>query len=112
MQTTFIKNARFVVSLATIGIALSTMLPAQAGEVQNRIDRQQQRINQGVQSGQLTHAEYARDESHLRSDERARNRDLRLHGGHLTAAERAHLNRRLSRNSDRIYDTKHNLNHQ
>jgi len=80
----------------------------QPGEVQQRVDTQQQRINQGVASGQLTHHEAAVDESHLRADERQRNADLRANGGHLTPAEKAHLNHNLNHNSARIYRTKHN----
>ena len=81
---------------------------AQPGPVQGRIDNQQQRINQGVATGQLTPAEAHRDEAHLRQDQRIRNRDLAAHGGHLTPAEKARLNARLNNNSARVYDTKHN----
>jgi hypothetical protein len=89
-------------------LALSQTAAAQPGEVQQRIDNQQQRIDQGVASGELTKGEAARDESHLAADQAARNRDLAAHGGHLTPEERAHLNQRLNHNSARVYDTKHN----
>jgi hypothetical protein len=89
-------------------LALSQTAAAQPGEVQQRIDNQQQRIDQGVASGELTKGEAARDESHLAADQAARNRDLATHGGHLTPEERAHLNQRLNHNSARVYDTKHN----
>ena len=85
---------------------------ASAGEVHNRVDRQQGRINQGVRSGQLTQREYVSDENHLDRINAQRNRDLRHDDGHLTAAQHNQLNRELNRNSERIYFTKHNRAHQ
>jgi len=102
LTTTLLGAAGFV------ALALVRTAAAQPGEVQQRIDNQQQRINQGVASGELTKGEAARDESHLAADQAARNRDLAAHGGHLTPDERAHLNQRLNHNSARVYDTKHN----
>ena len=94
-------------------IALSVLpTAASAGEVNNRDNRQQARINQGVSSGQLTHGEYNRDERRLDRVELQRNRDLRNQGGHLTGYQKAHLNRELNRNSGDIYYTKHNINTQ
>jgi hypothetical protein len=102
LTTTLLAAAGFV------ALALVRTASAQPGEVQQRLDNQQQRINQGVASGELTKGEAARDESHLAADQAARNRDLAAHGGHLTPEERAHLNQRLNHNSARVYDTKHN----
>ena len=74
-----------------------------------RFDNQQERINQGVASGQLTRGEAARDENHLKADEALRHEQrLKDGGGPLTAAQRARDNHRLNTNSARIYDTKHN----
>jgi hypothetical protein len=93
-----------------VGLALAGAAAAQPapGTVQGQLDNQQQRINQGVASGQLTPGEAARDESHEQSIQAQRNHDLAEHGGHLTADERAHLHARTEYNSHRIYDTKHN----
>jgi len=104
-------------SILTAGVAAviaSATLPgiAQAGEVQNRINRQQARINQGVRSGQLTQKEYNRDERHLNAIRAKRNADLAKNGGHLTAAEQRRLNGRLNTSSHRVYFTKHNLKKQ
>lgn len=95
-------------TLAAVGALAVAALPASAGEVSNRVENQQDRIQQGVASGQLTQGEYNRDENRLRSINHQRLNDLRRNDGHLTAAERAHLNRELNRNSNRIYFTKHN----
>lgn len=79
------------------------------GEVQQRFDNQQQRINNGVATGALTRGEAARDEGHLRADEALRNRQrIRDDGRSLTAGQKARDNHLLNHNSARIYDTKHN----
>jgi hypothetical protein len=87
-------------------------LAANAGEVQNRINDQNARITHGVRDGSLTRGEFNRLD---RSEDRIqaeRNRDLRMNGGHLTAGERASLNRQENRQSDRIFFDTHNRAHQ
>ena len=103
--------SKTVLTLASAAaIALSTLpVAASAGEVNNRDNRQQARIDQGVRSGQLTHGEYNRDQLRLDRVENQRNRDLAKDGGHLTGRQDAHLNRELNRNSRDIYYTKHNV---
>ncbi len=102
--------SKFLLATTAAAAVATAVLPsaAQAGQVQNRFNRQQNRINQGVRSGQLTQREYNRDESRLQRDERLRNGDLRRNDDHLTPQERANLNRRLNNNSRDIYYTKHN----
>jgi hypothetical protein len=102
---------RSVLRAGAIVALVSATFPstAQAGEVQNRLNHQQARINQGVRSGQLTQHEANRDQRHLNHIEANRNADLARNGGHLTAAEQHRLNGRLNNNSGRVYNTKHNL---
>jgi hypothetical protein len=111
MNALFSKTVLSAASLIALGAA---MLPgaASAGEVNNRVNRQQARINQGVASGQLTGREYNHDESRLDRINAAREHDLKMNGGHLTAAEHSRLNQRLNGDSRQIYFTKHNLSHQ
>ena len=79
--------------------------PGTEGE---RAHNQQQRIGQGVQSGQLT----AGETSHLESREASVNREKRgmraSDDGHLTASDRRQLNRRQNHISKSIYKDKHN----
>jgi hypothetical protein len=79
-----------------------------AQNIQDRKDNQQDRIAQGVQSGQLTAGETKRletKEAGLNKEEHTmRSED----DGHLTAADRAKLDRQQNRLSNRIYDDKHN----
>ncbi len=111
------KTREFILSAAGL-IALcgapafaqqpSTNSTATPGPIAQRKDDQQDRIAQGIDSGQLTSGETKRletgeaavnkEESNMRSDD----------SGHLTAADRATLDRQQNHLSNRIYDDKHN----
>lgn len=97
-----------IISTALLA-ALVAPLAASAGEVENRIDDQQARINQGVRNGSLTYGEYRRLDNGLDRIQAERNRDLRRNDGHLTPAEYRSLNRQENALSDRIYYDKHNV---
>lgn len=77
-------------------------------QVNQRRENQQDRIAQGVQSGQLTAGETA----NLENKERALNGEVRADrsadGGKLTTAERTRINRQQNRLSNDIYRDKHN----
>jgi hypothetical protein len=92
--------------------ALVAPLAASAGEVEQRVDNQQHRINQGVRNGSLTYGEYHRLDNGLDHIQAQRARDLRRNDGHLTPAEYRQLNREQNRLSDRISFDKHNQRHQ
>jgi hypothetical protein len=81
-------------------------------ELGKRAENQQDRIAQGIKSGQLT----AGEASHLESNEAKINREVRhdraANGGKLTAQERAQINRQQNRMSRQIYRDKHNARHQ
>src|ERR1700730_1069094 len=78
------------------------------GEIQQRKENQQDRIGQGVQSGQLT----AGETKNLETKEAGLNKEERTmrseDDGHLTAADRTKLNYQQNRLSNQIYDDKHN----
>ena len=77
-------------------------------EVGQRQRNQQERIAQGVRSGQLT----AGETSHLEGHEAAVNHEIHndraANGGKLTPGEKAKVNRQENRNSARVYRDKHN----
>jgi hypothetical protein len=78
--------------------------------VGQRKENQQDRIANGVQSGQLT----AGETSHLETKEAAINGETRAdraaNGGKLTAAEKAQVNQQQNQLSKQIYKDKHNAN--
>jgi hypothetical protein len=77
-------------------------------EVGQRKENQQDRIAQGVKSGQLTAGETANletKEAAINGETRA---DRAANGGKLTAAEKAQVNRQQNQLSKQIYQDKHN----
>jgi len=94
--------------LTLTSIVAGVMVMSSFGQVAARKENQQDRIAQGVKSGQLTPGETA----HLEKRESGINRETRTdrnaNGGHLTAAEKAKVNRQQNRVSKRIYADKHN----
>jgi hypothetical protein len=96
--------------LALTGPVVGAQQSGSDPSIAQRKDNQQDRIAQGVQSGQLTAGETERletSEANLNKEERnMRSAD----DGHLTAADRAKVNNQQNRLSNRIYDDKHNAN--
>ena len=80
--------------------------------VGKRAENQQDRIAQGIKSGQLTAGEAA----HLENNEAKINKEVRndraANGGKLTPQERKQINRQQNRTSRQIYRDKHNGRHQ
>jgi hypothetical protein len=90
--------------LMTTGLAIAQ----DSRTVNERRENQQDRIAQGVRSGQLT----PRETAHLESREAHLNREIRndrrAHDNHLTAPERREINHQQNRMSKSIYRDKHN----
>jgi len=76
-------------------------------EVNQRLDNQQARINQGLANGTMTGKQAARDEQHDANIAQRESVDESKHGGHITKAEQARLNKSENKNSKRIYKQKH-----
>jgi hypothetical protein len=76
-------------------------------EVNQRLDNQQARINQGLANGTMTGKQAARDEKHDANIAQREAVDESKHNGHITKAEQNRLNRSENRNSKRIYRQKH-----
>ena len=82
--------------------------PKPKSEVGKRAENQQDRIAQGVKSGQLT----AKETSKLEKKDAAINKEIRTdrkaNGGKLTAAEKTQVNQQQNKVSKQIYNKKHN----
>jgi len=100
------KNIKWGFAGLIVMFALLTMRPAFAGEVQNRIDKQEKRIDQGVNSDQLTPKEAANLEA--REAKIEKDRQKALADGKMTKAERNKLNRQENKQSRKIYRKNHN----
>lgn len=77
-------------------------------QVGDRRYNQQQRISQGIRSGQMSPSEAARAENHEQNINRSVAADRRANGGRLTQQQRQNINRRRNNASRQIYREKHN----
>src|SRR5712672_3925818 len=103
-----------VAAFALPVVAQTTDTTAQhpRSEVGKRQENQQDRIANGVKSGQLTAGEAAhleRNQARINHQVRA---DRQANGGKLTPQERAQVTREQNRQSRQIYRAKHNDKHQ
>lgn len=101
------------ITIATL-IVSGTLLIAPAsfaGEIHRRQENQQDRIAQGVKSGQLTPRETAnleKQEARIQAEKTDMRED---NGGKLSKKDVYVLNRQLNRTSNQIYRDKHNRRH-
>lgn len=77
-------------------------------EVGQRRENQQDRIAQGVKSGQLTAGETAKLENQQRGINQQVRADRAANGGKLTQGEKAQINHEQNQTSKNIYRKKHN----
>ena len=94
--------------ISSILFAAIVLLPfaAEAGPIQNRINRQEYRVYRGVKNGSISAKEYKRIDRRVDRIEAARLRNIQS-GGKFTNAEKYRLNRRLNNTSRSIYRDRH-----
>ncbi len=98
--------ATLLVALPAAGFAQTTKYDR--NHINARKENQQDRIGQGVKSGQLTAGETARLE-HQETGINREERGMRAEdNGHLTAQDRRTLAKQQNQESRRIYRDKHN----
>lgn len=114
MKITFVTLS--VAALLASGTALAQSPQpspnARPATIHQRRENQQDRIANGVRSGQLTPGETRRLEGREARLNRTIRTDRRANGGRLTGQERRQVNRRQNRISRSIYRDKHNAAHQ
>lgn len=97
-----------LLATALLGLSSTIGMCQTSATIYERKQNQQERIAQGVRSGQLT----ARETRNLERREVSINREeramRRADDGHLTPADRAALRQRQNRVSQAIYRDKHN----
>lgn len=101
-----------MLAAAVLAVSTSVGMCQTSATINHRKENQQDRIGQGVTSGQLT----AHETNHLERREASINHEehamRRADDGHLTRADRAALTRRQNRVSHSIYRDKHNASRQ
>ena len=103
------KNVLLAGALALLAVPAFSQTNSPAPVVNQRKENQQDRIANGVQSGQLTAGEtkqLEKKEAGLNGEE---NRMKKRDDGNLTAADKTRLNRQQNRLSNQIYKDKHNV---
>ena len=92
---------------SSMGMAQTVPDHPRVNEVNQRLDNQQARINQGLANGTMTGKQAARDEAHDANIAKRESVDEAKHNGHLTKGEQQRLNKSLNKNSRHIYNQKH-----
>ncbi|MGB7174328.1 MAG: hypothetical protein WBD23_12340, partial [Candidatus Acidiferrales bacterium] len=110
VPTTFAQSAPAQTSSTPATTQSSTSTTATKPTVGQRKTDQQDRIANGVQSGQLTAGETKNLETKEQGLNKEENGMRSQDDGHLTAADRAKLNRQQNHLSNNIYQDKHNAN--
>jgi hypothetical protein len=104
----FLGAALAILALPVVAQSTTQSAPVTGESIQDRKENQQDRIANGVKSGELTAGETAnleKKESSLNQEER----DMRkLDNGKLTAGDKATLNQQQNQLSGQIYQDKHN----
>ncbi len=101
------KSQKLLMGGLVFGLIVGFAAPAVwAGEVKNREENQQDRVAQGVNSGQLTAGETAKLEKGEAKIEHDRQKALA--DGTLTHKEKRKLNHEENRESKKIFRAKHN----
>jgi hypothetical protein len=97
------------VFISTQSMAQTAPVPdhPRENEVNQRLDNQQSRIDQGLANGTMTGKQAARDEKHDENIAQREAVDESKHNGHITKAEQRRLNNSENKNSKRIYRQKH-----
>ena len=95
---------------STQGSSTTTSTPAKQPTVAQRKENQQDRIANGVKSGQLTAGETANLESKEAAINGETRADRAANGGKLTQSEKQQINRQQNQVSKQIYQDKHNAN--
>jgi broad specificity phosphatase PhoE len=101
-----------LLTLILTGTLIGASGLAQAQEIQERKENQQDRIANGVANGSLTPHETANLEHKEAGMNKEIRHDRRQNGGNLTNKEKAKINRQQNKVSKDIYRDKHNAAHQ
>jgi len=92
---------------STLALAAALSIPAFA-QVNGRKENQQDRVANGVKSGELTTGETSNIEQRESNLNHEIHADRQANGGKLTGQEKRQINRQQNRVSKQIYNDKHN----
>jgi hypothetical protein len=98
-------------SSAVFAQSADTAIPGhpRVDEVNQRLENQQERIENGVKDGQISAKQEARDEKHDAKIAGELSADQAKHNGHITKAEQKKLNKQLNHNGKKIHKQRHEV---
>ena len=76
-------------------------------EVNERVDNQRARINEGVRDGKITKGQAAQLRANDRAIKAQEHAEVKANGGYLTKGEQRQLNQEENANSALVHDEKH-----
>ena len=91
---------------ALLTLTLAQPIPARAGEIKERQKHQQERIDEGVKSGELTKKETLKLEAEQAKIQKKKRR-FKRNDGKIGPKERAKLEQEQDKASQHIYKEKH-----
>lgn len=110
MQKSLLASLAFATLLASgAAMAQTTTDPTDPGhprvnEIDQRLENQQNRVNQGLSDKQMTPGQAQHDEKVDNRVEKQLTNDEAKNGGHITKGEQRHMNKELNHNSKRIHE--------
>ena len=108
IKISLFSAALAILALPAVAQNTTTTTPPTAQQIQQRKENQQDRIGQGVASGELTAGEtknLERKEADINKEEHQMSAE---NGGKLTAADKAKITHQQNQLSNQIYKDKHN----
>ena len=102
-----ITKLSMLLSIGLVAVSVTAHAGPRVREINARERHQQGRIAQGIDKGELTADEVGRLERREAEIQFQERRYRLQHGGHLTKAEQARLNRELNLLSRRIHSERH-----
>ena len=91
---------------APVAAAPSTVSPNGVNQVDQRLQNQQNRIDNGVKDGQINAKQEMRDDKTDAHVAKEMSKDEAKNGGAITTGEQAKMNRQLNKDSKRIHHQK------
>jgi hypothetical protein len=114
MNTPRLASLALVAILASGAAMAQTTTPdptipghPRVNEVDQRLENQQDRIDNGVKDGQLNAKQATHDEAVDSKVSQQLSADQAKHNGHITKAEQHKMNKELNKNSKRIHKQRH-----
>ena len=104
----FLGAALAILALPVVAQSTTQSAPVTGESIQDRKENQQDRIANGVKSGQLTAGETANLEKKEAAINKETAADRKANGGKLTPAEKKQINKEQNGASRQIYRQKHN----